>query len=108
MDTTQNQQLDQYGVARVPFHTHNRVDSPTIPVKNIGIIAGTIKLVAGNATIKNPAIGAKSIITATSTTSDNPSFFWMLSAGCFNGFATIKEGTGTSTDLVNYIIITNP
>lgn len=103
-----NQKSSQYSVAQVPFHTHNRADSPAIPVKNLGIIAGQVRLVSGRATIKNPQIGAGSIVVATSTISDNPSVIQDLGAECFNGYASFIEGSLSSTDLINYIIIINP
>lgn len=99
------------GVSNVPFHTHNNIDAPRIPVANLGIIAGVVALVGGRATITDTRISASTskqkgsviTVTAQSSTTQNT-----MAAQCNKGNAVIYEQSGTATFDVNYIIILNP
>lgn len=101
----QNATAGQFGVSQVPFHVHNGVDSPSVPVRNLGIMSGQAKMALGTVTITDPRINRKSVITATSTIAHATG---SVAAICNSGNAVIFDGSGTNNDTVNYIIIINP
>ncbi len=67
---------------------------------------GVVTLVAGSATITDARITTASAITVTSENSHNTfTFNNSLGAVCNNGNAVIFEGSSSSIDPVNYIIV---
>lgn len=106
----QSQTAGQFGgVSNTSYHKHNDIDSPAIPVVNLGILAGVVQLSSGRATIKNRIITTNSVIIALSQTS-HPSGSGQdtLAGVCNSGNAVLFEGSGTSADVIEYIIIVKP